>query len=174
MSTDRPQPGDRELWRSLATDDLAPEKVSDLDLAAWLDGRLPETEARRVEAAIAADPGLRRAAFDLSEVLGQPLPVPPARLAVRAKALVGFDVELGSARTGLFGWLFAPDRRFALQRAAMLGAAVVVATAGFQMGGGLGRSLLQERQAGTAYASNTVQGWSSVFELTELPTSEGI
>ena len=174
MSTDRPQPSDRELWRSLATDHLAPEKVSDLDLAGWLDGRLPAAEAQRVEAAIAAAPELRRAALDLSEILGKPLPLPPARLSVRAKALVGFEVEGGSARAGLFGWLFAPDRRFAIQRAAILGAAVVVATAGFQMGGGLGRSFVQERQAGTVYASNAAQGWSSVFELTELPTSEGI
>ncbi len=174
MPTDPTDPSDRELWRSLATGPAVPGAVSDLDLAAWLDGRLAEGEARRVEQAVATNPELRRAALELSEVLGQPLPVAPARLTVRAKALVGFEVERGSARTGLFGWLFAPDRRFAFQRVAVLGAAVVVATAGFQMGGGLGRSLAQERQVGTAVASTAGQGWSSVFDLTELPTSEGI
>lgn len=180
MRTDGLSPGDKELWQRVATDDVARGPVSDLDFAAWLEGRLSPAEAARIEAAVAADPDLRRAALDLSEVLGQPLPVAPARLAVRAKALVGFEVERRSARTGLFGWLLSHDRRFATQRALALGMAVVVAGAGFMMGGGLGSSLAQERYA-TAVASRAgtttgtaSQAWSSAFELTELPTAEGI
>ena len=94
MSTERPTQSDKELWRSLATDHVvAPGPVSDLDFAAWLEGRLSETAAARIEAAVAADPEMRRAALELSEVLGMPLPAAPARLEVRAKALVGFEVE---------------------------------------------------------------------------------
>ena len=58
--------------------------------------------------------------------------------------------------------------------------AVVVAGTGFMMGGGLGASLAQERYAAgsAAGARATVgtasQAWSSAFELTELPTAEGI
>ena len=94
MSTERPTQSDKELWQSLATDRaVAPGAVSDLDFAAWLEGRLSETAAARIEAAVAADPEMRRAALELSEVLGMPLPAAPARLEVRAKALVGFEVE---------------------------------------------------------------------------------
>src|ERR1700754_4896842 len=117
MSTERPTQSDRELWRSLATDRVAPGPVSgamsgltpgpvsDLDFAAWLEGRLSETAAARIEAAVAADPEMRRAALELSEVLGMPLPAAPARLEVRAKALVGFEVEQQAVRVGLFDWL---------------------------------------------------------------------
>ena len=127
MTTDGLSPNDKELWQRVATDDVARGPVSDLDFAAWLEGRLPAAEAARVEAAVAADPELRRAALDLSEVLGQPLPAAPARLEVRARALVGFEAERRAARGGLFDWLLAPDRRFAAQRALALGCAVVVA-----------------------------------------------
>ena len=100
MSTERPTQSDKELWRSLAADRaVASGPVSDLDFAAWLEGRLSETAAARIEAAVAADPEMRRAALELSEVLGMPLPAAPARLEVRAKALVGFEVEQrGGAR----------------------------------------------------------------------------
>src|SRR5882672_6067730 len=97
MSTERPTQSDRELWRSLAADRVAPGPmsgaVSDLDFAAWLEGRLSETAAARIEAAVAADPEMRRAALELADILDKPLPAPPARLEVRAKALVGFEVE---------------------------------------------------------------------------------
>ncbi|MBX9946680.1 MAG: hypothetical protein K2Y40_21575, partial [Reyranella sp.] len=67
MSTERPPRTDKELWQSLATDRPAlPEAVSDLEFAAWLEGRLPEAEAARIDAAVAADPALRRAALDLA------------------------------------------------------------------------------------------------------------
>ena len=56
MSTERPTQSDRELWRSLATDQVAAGpmsggstsgSVADLDFAAWLEGRLSETAAAR-------------------------------------------------------------------------------------------------------------------------------
>lgn len=162
MSTERPTQSDQELWRSLATDRGALGPVSDLDFAAWLEGRLSETMAARIEAAVAADPEMRRAALELSEVLGMPLPAAPARLEVRAKALVGFEVERRAARVGLFDWLFAKNRRFALPRLATLTAAVIVAISGFMLGGGLGESMAQDRYATT---SN---------ELTEFLVSDGI
>ena len=167
MSTERPTQSDRELWQSLATDRaVASGPVSDLDFAAWLEGRLSETAAARIEAAVAADPEMRRAALELSEVLGMPLPAAPARLEVRAKALVGFEVEQQrAARVGLFDWLFAMNRRFALPRLAMMTAAVIIAISGFMLGGGLGESMAQER-----YAYSNSNG----NELTEFLVSDGI
>lgn len=179
MSTDDLPRGGKELWQRVAADDVARGAVSDLDFAAWLEGRLPAVEAARVEAAVAADPELRRAALDLADLLGQQLPEAPARLAVRARALVGFEAERASARGGLIDWLLSRDRRFGFRRAVALGAAVVVASAGFMMGGGLGASLAQERQAVVSQARGGTtevaasQGWTSAFELTELPTAEG-
>ena len=171
MSTERPTQSDRELWRSLATDRVAPGPmsgaVSDLDFAAWLEGRLSETAAARIEAAVAADPEMRRTALELSELLGQPLPAAPARLEVQAKALVGFEVEQRAKRAGMFDWLFASDRRFVLPRVAALTAAVIIAISGFMLGGGLGESMAQERYASASqtYTSN---------ELTEFLVSDGI
>ena len=167
MSTERPPQSDKELWRSLAADRVASGPVSDLDFAAWLEGRLSETAAARIEAAVAADPEMRRAALELSEVLGMPLPAAPARLEVRAKALVGFEVEQQQAAgVGLFDWLFAMTRRFALPRLAMMTAAVIIAISGFMLGGGLGESMAQER-----YAS--ARG-DTANELTEFLASDGI
>lgn len=168
MSTERPTRSDKELWRSLAADRVvAPGAVSDLDFAAWLEGRLSETAAARIEAAVAADPEMRRAALELSEVLGMPLPAAPARLEVRAKALVGFEVEQHkeqrAPRVGLFDWLFAMNRRFALPRLAMMTAAVIVAISGFMLGGGLGESMAQDRYA-----------YTQASELTEFLVSDGI
>lgn len=163
---------DKELWRRLAmAGEGAPQPVSELDFAAWLDGRLPEAEAAAVEAAVAADPGLRRAAVDLSEVLGQPLPAAPPRLAVRARALVGFDVERQQRRLGLFDWLLAGGRRFMAQRVATLAAAVVVAISGFFLGGGLGASLAEERHG---MFSDTSTVTSSSSDPTEFLGSDGI
>ena len=40
MSPERINPSDKELWRSLAASrDVAPAPLSDLDFAAWLEGR---------------------------------------------------------------------------------------------------------------------------------------
>jgi anti-sigma factor RsiW len=171
MSTERPPQSDKELWRSLAADRVAPGlmfgPVSDLDFAAWLEGRLSETAAARIEAAVAADPEMRRAALELSELLGQPLPAAPARLEVRAKALIGFEVEQRAKRTGVFDWLFASDRRFVLPRVGALTAAVIIAISGFMLGGGLGESMAQVR-----YTSASQTDTSN--ELTEFLISDGI
>lgn len=168
MSTERPTQSDKELWRNLATDQAASGPVADLDFAAWLEGRVSETEAARIEAAVAADPEMRRAALELSEVLGMALPAPPARLEVRAKALVGFEVEQRAKRAGLFDWLFASDRRFVLSRVATLTAAVIIAISGFMLGGGLGESMAQERYAMASQTSDTAN------ELTEFLGYDGI
>jgi len=168
MSTERPIESDKELWRSLAADRVAPGPVSDLEFAGWLEGRLSETAAARIEAAVAADPEMRRAALELSEMLGQPVPAAPARLEVRAKALVGFEVEARAKRAGLFDWLFTGDRRFALPRVATLTAAVVIAISGFMLGGGLGESMAQERYASASQTSDTAN------ELSEFLSSDGI
>jgi anti-sigma factor RsiW len=168
MSTERPTQSDKELWQSLASDRaVAPRAVSDLDFAAWLEGRLSETAAARIEAAVAADPEMRRAALELSQVLGMSLPAAPARLEVRAKALVGFEAEQRpeQRRVGLFDWLFAMNRRFALPRLAMMTAAVIIAISGFMLGGGLSESMAQER-----YAYSNSNG----NELTEFLVSDGI
>jgi hypothetical protein len=115
---------------------------------------------------VATDPEMRRAALELSEVLSMPLPAAPERLEVRAKALVGFEVERRAPRVGFFDWLFAKDRRFALPRLATLTAAVIVAISGFMLGGGLGESMAQERY--TTTQSDTSN------DLTEFLVSDGI
>jgi hypothetical protein len=167
MSTERTPRTDKELWRSLAPDrDVAPQAISDLDFAAWLDGRLPEAAAARIDAAVAADPVLRRAALDLADVLGKPLPAAPERLAVRAQALVGFAAERQVGHGGgVFGRLFSSGIRYALQRAAMVALAIVIAGAGFIVGGGLGESFAQQR-----YGSGAAKVTSG--ELTDF--SDGI
>ena len=170
MSTERPTQSDKELWRSLAAShQVASGPVSDLDFAAWLEGRLSEDEAARVEAAVAAYPEMRRAALELAEVLGQPLPAAPNRLEVRARALVGFEVEREVKRPGFFAWLFA-IRQFDFQRVATLTAAVVIAISGFMLGGGLGESMAQERYASVARYATT----DTSNELTEFLVSDGI
>lgn len=163
---------DKELWRRLAAaGEGAPQQVSELDFAAWLDGRLPEARAAAVEAAVAADPGLRRAALELSELLGQPLPAAPPRLGVRARALVGFEAERRPVRLGLFDWLLARGRRFMVQRVATLAAAVVVAISGFFLGGGLGASLAEERHGAFSDTSTLP---SSTNDPAEFLGSDGI
>jgi anti-sigma factor RsiW len=172
MSTERTTRSDKELWQSLAAgQNVVPDSVSDLDFAAWLEGRLPERDAARIEAAVASDPEMRRAALELADVLGMPLPAAPARMEVRAKALVGFEAERRARRLGLFDWLFASDPRFVLQRAVALTAAVLIAVSGFMLGGGLGESLAQER-----YVSSTPQTTTTdpSNELTEFLVSDGI
>ena len=93
MSTERTNPSDKELWQSFARGPVVSVPITDLEFAAWLEGRLPEWEATRIEAAVAGDPEMRRAALELADILGKPLPQAPARLEVRARTLVGFAVE---------------------------------------------------------------------------------
>jgi hypothetical protein len=112
-----------------------------MDFAAWLEGALSEAESARIDAAVAADPDLRRAALELSDILGKPLPAPPPRMTVRAQALVGFEAEKRPAgRSWLAGLLPAFGQGFGLRQGALAGMAIVVAAVGFTLGGGLGES----------------------------------
>ncbi len=160
MSNQRPEKTDQELWRSLATGrDVAPGPVSTIsedDLAAWLEGRLSEAQAAHIDRAISRDPELRSAAFELSEILGQPLPAAPQRLIVRAQALVGFEAERRAPRRGFSSFL-APwlSTGFGLQRAGMASMAIVLAIMGFMMGGGLGESYAHERQGNLVRPAST-------------------
>ena len=148
MSTERIPLSDKDLWRSLATDRVAPAPISEMDFAAWLEGGLSEADAARIDAAVSASPELRRAALELSDILGKPLPAPPPRMAVRAQAVVGFDVETRGARgSWLASLLPAFGQGFALQRGALAGMAVVVAAVGFMLGGGLGESYATQKYA---------------------------
>lgn len=174
MSTERVSRTDKELWRSIAPEQRIAPAVSDIDFAAWLEGRLPEAAAARIEAAVGADPELRRAALDLADILGKPLPAAPARLAVRAQALVGFEAERETGGNGgWFGRLFASGPLFALQRAAMVAMVIVVAGVGFLMGGGLGDSFAQQRYGSDVQsAASTTTTTSS--ELSDFFVSDGI
>ena len=88
MNTERTPLNDKELWHSLAaTRDDAPQVVSDLDYAAWLEGRLPETAAAHIEAAMAVDPEMRRAALELADILGKPLPAAPSLNVISASTV---------------------------------------------------------------------------------------
>lgn len=173
MSTDRITRADKELWQKLATGPVASPEVSDLEFAAWLEGRLSETQSARIEAVVASNPEMRRAAMDLSEILGMPLPAAPPRMAVRAQALVGFDVERAAApHRGWFQSLLGQGLLgggFALPRAAMATAAVSIAISGFMLGGGLGESYAKER-----YADTTASTTQNTNELTAFFASDGI
>lgn len=175
MDTDRNPLTDKELWQRVAAPAVASNgapgtaatTVSDIEFAAWLEGRMSEAEASRIEAAMAADPVLRRSALELSEVLGQPFPAPSPRLAVRAQALIGFEgVGFEAERETRVGWLsqlvaraagfglpraanFGVPRaaNFGVPRAAVATLALVVAITGFMLGGGLGESYAEEKYA---------------------------
>jgi hypothetical protein len=171
MTTNRNLKTDKELWQSLATgpvaSDVVSEAVSDMDFAAWLEGHLSETDAARIEAAVSSNPEMRLAAMDLAEILGMPLPAAPARMAVRAQALVGFEAERQMPRRG---WLAGLLEGFALPRAVMAAATVIVAISGFMLGGGLGESYAQEKQGSQTVVSTT----QSTNEMTSFFTADGI
>jgi hypothetical protein len=168
MSTDRIPLDDKALWRSLAIErPVAPVAVSDMEFAAWLEGTLPETEAARIDAAVTADPTLRQAALELADILGKPLPVAPARMAVRARALVG----AASGRPARKGWLASllPDfgQGLGFQRGALVATAVVVAAVGFMLGGGISK---QYQEA--IYASSQSSGSTAIRPLGRDTTGE--
>jgi len=178
MNTQRTPRSDKELWRSLAIQPpvarvSAPVAVSEMDLAAWLEGRLTEEAAEPIEAAVAVDPALRRAALDLADILSKPLPAAPERMVVRARALVGFEAERKIASGGLFGrWLFGRPRH-ALQQGVMAVAAVVIAAGGFVVGGGLSESLARQ---GEGYSATETASTTSTAsnEVSEFFAGDGI
>lgn len=174
---------DKELWRRLAVGGaVEPRPVDEMAFAAWIEGRLSAAESAQIEATMAADPEMRRAALEIADILGKPLPAAPERMAVRARALVGFDAERRDARGGSSGtWLDRGWGRwlswaspYALQRAAVTLAAVVIAAGGFTMGGGLGTSLVRQQQA--EVSSNQKAGTPSDIstDISEFFASDGI
>lgn len=175
MSSELTPKSDKELWQSLATPPaVALAAVTDMEFAAWLEGRLGEAEAVRIEAAMAADPELRRAALDMAQILGGALPPAPDRMVIRAQALVGFEAERTIVRGGFLSRLFATGSRYALQRAAMATAAIVIAAGGFSVGGGLGESFAQERHSGDTNFTAAVSSSDSSNEISEFFTPDGI
>jgi hypothetical protein len=172
MSMERTPLSDKDLWRSLATDRVAPTAVSEMDFAAWLEGRLSEADAAGIDAAVSANPELRRAALELSDILGKPLPAAAPRMAVRGQALVGFEAERRAERgSWLAGLLPAFSRGFALQRGALAGMAVVVAAVGFMLGGGLGESYATQKYASAQPSGVTLSkplGRDTTNELNDL------
>lgn len=179
MNIQRTPRSDKELWRSLASQPaVAPAAVSDMDLAAWLEGRLSEEAAAPIEAAVAADPALRRAALDLSDILGKSLPAAPERMVVRARALVDFETHRAASGGGLFAKWFSGRGIFAgprpvFQQGMMAVAALVIATGGFVVGGGLGESLAQQRDGYSTSASISTRTTTS-NEVSEFFAGDGI
>jgi hypothetical protein len=172
MSTERTPLDDKALWQSLATTPpVAVGAPSDLDFAAWLEGQLPEAEAARIDAAVAADPALRQAALELADILGKPLPAAPPRLTARAQALVG-----GAAERPRKSWLASllPDfsQGLALQRGALAAVAVLVAAVGFVLGDGLSQQYEDGLYASSQSSSGRYRpiGRDTTGELNDLFT----
>jgi hypothetical protein len=172
MSTERTPLDDKALWQSLATTpSVVPGTPSDMDFAAWLEGQLPETEAARIDAAVAADPALRQAALELADILGKPLPAALPRLVARAQRLVGSAAERPRK-----SWLASllPDfsQGFAFQRGAIAAMAVVVAAVGFLMGNGLSQQYEDGVYASSQSSSGKYRpiGRDTTGELNDLFT----
>ncbi|MBN9091460.1 MAG: hypothetical protein J0J01_31460 [Reyranella sp.] len=172
MSTERTPLDDKALWQSFATtSSVVPATPSDMDFAAWLEGQLPETEAARIDAAVAADPALRQAALELADILGKPLPAAPPRMAARAQALVG-----GAAGRPRKSWLASllPDfgQGLAFQRGALAAMGVMVAAVGFMLGDGLSRQYEDGLYASSRSSSSTYRpiGRDTTGELNDLFT----
>jgi hypothetical protein len=137
---------DRALWVQLkasapADGTARPPAVSDTELAAWLDGRLPPEAAARVEASLAADPAILDRALDAAAVLRDAAPPASDRLVTRAQALVDFQVAQPRSSGGLLAWLAGWRRQF--EMAVVASAFLVVCVTGFSLGGGF-----QEAYAG--------------------------
>lgn len=176
MSTQRDDlpASDKELWRRLdANGAVGVRPVDDLEFAAWIEGRLGEAEAARLEASIAADPEMRRAALDIADILGKPLPAAPERMAIRARALVGFEAERQVARKGFGDWLLNWMAPSALRPAAVTMAAIAIAAGGFTMGGGLGASFAQQHYEASG-SQRAVSTSEASTDISEFFASDGI
>lgn len=175
MTAEGDSRSDREMWRSLAlASDAAPASVPDMDFAAWLEGRLSEAEAARVEASIAIDPAFRRAALELADVLGNELPAIPDRMIVRAQALVDFAPGRDNAAVGFWRRILSMSANLGLQRAVTATVALLIAGGGFVVGGGLGESFGQ-RQSYSVTESGFVSVSSDASnEVSEFFAPDGI
>lgn len=108
----------------MASDTAVTRRPDEMMLAAWLEGRLPESQVEQVEAWLCHDPALRQALISAEHT--EPSTLSAAELA-RAVALVGATEE---ERTSWFDWIFAPVPVWAM--------AVMIAVLGFWLGSGLG------------------------------------
>ena len=142
----------RALWQQAkaAGQAVAPaaaaRPVDDATIAGWLDGRLSEADAARVERYLAERPQALQAALDTHNALADARRAPvPDRVVVRAQALVGFAAERRVSNGGLVG-LFGSWRR-ALEMAAVGAALVVVIAGGFSLGGFTQEAYAQSAQS---------------------------
>ncbi len=131
----------RALWQrtKAAGREMAPaasgRPVDDATIAAWLDGRLSEKDAARVERHLVANPRALQAALDVRNALADAERAPvPDRVVARARALAGFEAERKATRGGLAGLLVGWRR--ALEMAAVAAAFVIAIAGGFSLGGG--------------------------------------
>jgi hypothetical protein len=149
---------DKALWAQLkagarTSSTAAMPPVSDMELAAWLDGRLAADAMSRIEARLAADPVLLDAALETADTARTAEPAPD-RLVTRAQALVGFEAEQKRPSRGSFGWLGRWRRSF--EMALVASAFLVVCATGFSLGGGF-----QEAYAGSRFDIADVVGLPS-------------
>jgi len=150
---------DRALWvrlKASAPADGAPRlaPVSDAELAAWLDGRLPPDAAARVEACMAADPGILDRALDATSALREAAAPAPDRLVTRAQAIVGFQVEQQRSSGGLLAWLAGWRRQF--EMALVASAFLVVCVTGFSLGGGFQEAYAEENTEVADFAGGSL------------------
>ena len=169
-SRSAPDASGRALWRRtkvIGRETAATGRaVDDGMIAAWLDGRLSETDAARVERHLVEYPQALQAVLDIRNALADAARAPvPDRVVVRAQALVGFAAERKATRgglAGLFGTLFGTGRR-ALEMAAVGAAFVVVIAGGFSLGGGTQEAFAHAAQ--TEVAVELVFNPMAAFDL---------
>lgn len=158
-SRSAPDASGRALWRrtKVIGRETGPaasgRPVDDGMIAAWLDGRLAEADAARVERHLLEYPHVLQAVLDVRNALADAARAPvPDRVVVRAQALVGFDAErkaTGGGLTGLLGAFFGTGRR-ALEMAAVAAAFVIVIAGGFSLGGGTQEAFARSAQSEAA------------------------
>jgi hypothetical protein len=143
-------PDGAALWRGRAAP--AAGAVSALDVAAWLDGRLGDVDAARVEAALAADPALLSQALDASMAVREAAPdAASERLVVRARALVEPRVHAAPSVGTLLGELFGRGWRAGAQWSAVAAALLAVSVGGFSLGSGFGAAYAQSSVEASLY-----------------------
>ena len=138
---------DRALWQGFQAGAGAARPrgaVSAEDLAGWLDGRLTDGEAARVEAAVAADPTLLDAVLDVRAQAGVALPPAPERLLVRARAMVAPPIVAAPRAAPLSVWF--SGWRGGVQFGAVAMLVLGISVSGFALGGATQAALAGQRQ----------------------------
>jgi len=121
---------DRRLWdraKPLLPAGQAPP-VEPIELASWLDGRCDEPTARRVEAALAANPDLLEQVLDI-RAASPSLEALPEGLTARAKGLVAAQAAASVRAAHRRRW-------WPIEWAATAAAVIVVSFAGYSFGKG--------------------------------------